>query len=138
VADGVDTRCTTGGICKLRELIEEHPAELAYDFRIRFHLGLDDIGQAIPWLETLYLISVLLRDPSSWLQAARNEWAYPVDRNWILASQTYDLLAMVNSKKKPKPYPTPWPDPNTNKLRPKTPQNRSEVLKRLRRMNPKD
>jgi len=45
---------------------------------------------------------------------------------------------MANSKKKPKPYPTPWPDPNINKLRPKKPQSRADVIKQLRRMNPKE
>jgi hypothetical protein len=138
MADRLDPRCAPGGICKLRELIEEHPAEFTYDFRIRFNFGIEDVGATITWLEALRLVSVLLRDPSSWLQAARNEWSYPVDRNWILASQTYDLLAMVNSKKKPKPYPTPWPDSNVNRLRPKKAQSRSNVLKQLRRMNPKD
>jgi hypothetical protein len=80
----------------------------------------------------------LLRDPSSWTQAAKNDWDYPVDRNWMLASQTFDLLAMVNSKKKPKPYPTPWPDANTNRLRPRKAQTRFNVLDKLKRMNPKE
>jgi hypothetical protein len=53
-------------------------------------------------------------------------------------SHVYDLLAMVNSKRKPKPYPTPWPDKGTSKLKPKKAQYRSEVLQKLRLMNPKD
>jgi hypothetical protein len=134
----MDTRRTIGGICKLLDLIQEHPSELAYDFRSRFNLGIQDIGEVIPWIEGIRLTSVLLRDPSSWTQAAKNDWDYPVDRNWIVASQAYDLLAMVNSKKKPKPYPTPWPDPSVNRLRPKHAQNRLQVLEKLRRMNPKE
>ena len=138
MARRLDTRCATGGICKLREIIDEHPAELAYDFRSRFGISIQEIGKKISWVEAVYLTSILLRDPSSWTQAIKNNWDYPVDRNWIIASHSYDLLAMVNSKKKPKPYPTPWPDPRVNRLRPKKAQDRSEVLKKLRLMNPKD
>jgi hypothetical protein len=101
-------------------------------------LSIEEIGKTITWLEAIWLVSVLLRDPSSWTQAAKNDWDYPVDRNWIIGSQTFDLLAMVNSKKKPKPYPTPWPDSNTNRLRPKKAQTRSNVLDKLKRMNPKE
>jgi hypothetical protein len=101
-------------------------------------LSSEQIGKTITWLEAILLVSVLLRDPSSWTQSAKNDWDYPVDRNWMLASQTFDLLAMVNSKKKPKPYPTPWPDTNKNRLRPRKAQTRSNVLDKLKRMNPKE
>ena len=138
MANRLDSGCATGGICKLLEIIEEHPLELAYDLRSRFNFGIQDIGVSIPWLEAIRLVAILLRDPSSWIQAAKNSWDYPIDRNWILASQTFDLLAMVNSKKKPKPYPTPWPDANTSRLRPKKSQTRFNVLDKLERMNPKE
>jgi hypothetical protein len=134
----LDSRCVIGGICKLLEIIEEHPSEIAYDLRSRFNFGIQDIGISIPWIEAVRLIAVLLRDPSSWTQAAKNNWDYPVDRNWIVASHSYDLLAMVNSKKKPKPYPSPWPNANVNRLRPKKAQLRSQVLEKLRLMNPKE
>jgi hypothetical protein len=111
---------------------------MAYDFRHKFNLGIYDIGKSVTWLEAIQLTSVLLRDPSSWTQAVKNNWDYPVDRNWIIASHSYDLLAMVNSKKKPKPYPTPWPDPNINRLKPNKAQNRFQVIDKLKRMNPKD
>lgn len=138
MARRLDPRCAPGGICKLLDLIQEHPAELTFDFRSRFALSLQDIGKTITYMEAIYLASVLLKDPSSWTQAAKNDWDYPVDRNWIISSHAYDLLAMVNSKKKPKPYPRPWPDANVNRLRPKKAQRRVEVLEKLRLMNPKD
>ena len=81
---------------------------------------------------------MLMRDPSSWVQAAVNEWAYPVDRNWITLTQVYDLLAVVNSKNKPKPYPVPWPKENTSKLGSKNAQKRSDVISKLDQMNPKE
>ena len=138
MARRLDSRCVIGGICKLLEIIEEHPSELSYDLRSRFNFGIQDIGDKITWLEAIRLVAVLVKDPSSWTQAAKNEWDYPVDRNWIVATHAYDLLAMVNSKKKPKPYPTPWPDPNVKRLKPHSAQRRSQVIDKLRRMNPKD
>lgn len=134
----MDSGCTTGGILKLRELIEEHPAELAYDLRSRFSLSVEDIGNRITYLEAIYLVSVLERDPSSWLQAAKNEWTQPVSKEWMILANVYDLLAAVNSKKKPKPYPRPWPDSGTTRLGSKKPQKRSDVITALERMNPKE
>jgi len=81
---------------------------------------------------------MLMRDPSSWVQAAVNKWDYPVDRNWIVQTRVYDLLAIVNSKNKPKPYPAPWPKENTKKLGSKKPQSRKDVIAKLEQMNPKE
>ena len=133
----MDPGCTNGGILKLRELIEEHPAELAYDFRSRFGISYRNIGDQVSWLEAVYLVAVLLRDPGSWLQAVKNEWDYPVSREWLVSAHTYDLHAAVNTKK-PKPYPTPWPDANSQRLRSKKPQERTSVIDRLAKMNPKE
>lgn len=113
-----------------------HPGEFAYDFRSRFNIGIQEIGERISYLETVHLLSVLLRDTSSWLQAAESDWAYPVSREWIVTSHVYELLATVNSKKKPKPYPTPWLPDGAQKLGNKK-QSRNVVVERLRLMNPK-
>lgn len=114
-----------------------HPAEFAYDFRSRFNLSLFDIGYQVTYLEAIYLVSILWRDTSSWLQAANANWEYPVSREWIVAAHTYDLHALVNSgKKKPKPHPTPWLPNGVQKIGNKK-QTRSAVIERLRLMNPK-
>lgn len=134
----MDTGCTTGGILQLRELIEEHPAELAYDFRHRFGLTYEAIGVSLSWLEAILLVSILLRDTSSWLHAAKASWDYPVTREWIVSAHTYDLLAAVNSKKPPKPYPAPWPDKNSKKIGSKTAMTADAVKSRLEMMNPKE
>lgn len=134
----MDSGCTTGGIFRLRELISEHPTELAYDFRSRFNLSIFAIGGEVSWLEAAYLVSVLMRDPSSWLQAAVNDWKYPVSQEWIVATHTYDLHATVNSKNKPKPYPTPWLAEGTSRIGKKKRQLTSDVLDKLDRMNPKE
>jgi hypothetical protein len=133
----MDPRSWRGGSLKLRELIEEHPAELAYDLRSRFGFGIDEIGNKISLREAVLLVSILRRDPESWLQAAIADWTYPVSREWIVASHTYELLAAVNTKGKSKPYPTPWPQEGTNKIGSKK-QATSDVLAQLERMNPKE
>lgn len=87
--------------------------------------------------ETALLMSMLLRQTDSWLQAAIHDWDYPVTHEWMVAAHTYDLLAAVNSKNKPKPYPTPWRPAGTNKLG-KANQSNATVLKHLEAMNPKE
>jgi hypothetical protein len=134
----LDTRSADGGSLKLRELIWEHTSEFAYDFRTKFGLSYLEIGATITWLEVMHLVSMLLRDPTSWLQTAVRGWKHPVDYEWIVAANTFDLLARANSgKKKPKPYPTPWAV-KEDKLRPKYKQSRSDVIAKLKLMNPKE
>lgn len=134
----MDSGRSVGGILRLLELREAHPAEFAYDFRSRFRLSFEDIGDSVSYLEAVYLVSILLRDPSSWLQAARSEWDFPVSNEWMVAANSYDLLARVNSKQKPKPYPTPWPADGSKRIGSKRPQNKDDVLRVLERMNPKE
>lgn len=134
----MDAGCTTGGILKLCELILDHPAELSYDFRSRFQLSIYDIGGHVSYLEAILLVSVLMRDPSSWLQAAANDWKHPVSFEWMVQTNTYDLHAAINSKRKAKPYPTPWQSPDTNRIGSKKRQKRADVLAALERMNPKE
>lgn len=104
--------CAAGGILKLLELIEEHPAEITYDFRARFGLSISSVGDDISWLEAAHLTAILLRDPTSWTQAALNGWKHPVSYEWMVQAQTFDLLHLANAKNKPKPMPRPWGDPS--------------------------
>lgn len=135
----MDSGCWRGGSLKLRELIEEHPSELAYDFRSKFNISIEDIGGDVSLKEAAMLTGMLLRDTTSWLQAARNDWQYPVSREWLVASHTFDLLAMANSGKgkKPKPYPTPFANKNITKTG-KTTRSFEEVRRILDWMNPKE
>ena len=137
MARGLDAGRERGGILKLRELAEQHPAELAHDFRARFNLSALEIGHSVTWLEAVYLVAICMRDTSSWLCAAYNGWKYPVSREWIVASHTYDLHARVNSKTKPKPYPNPFPSNDVVKTG-KTDKTFAEVRAILDRMNPKE
>jgi hypothetical protein len=107
----VESRWFAGGILRLRELIEEHPSEFAYDFRHRFNIGLHEVGYRIPYGEAILLTGVLLRDPSSWLQAAVNEWKHPASMEWMILVQQLDAFVMANSKTRPKPTPMPWQGP---------------------------
>lgn len=110
---------------------------MAYDFRSKFHLSIEDIGGSVSLRETVLLVSVLLRDTDSWLQAAVHEWKYPVTREFEPLVNLYDLTVAINSKKKPKPYPRPWPSEGKQKIG-KPAQSRAEVLRRLEQMNPKE
>lgn len=133
----MDSGRSSGGICKLLEIIEEQPAELAYDFRTKFQLSIFDIGGSVTWLEAVLLTNVLLRETDSWTQAVKSDWKYPVSREWIVQAHTFDIHAKVNSKGKPKPYPAPWPEVNTNKIG-AAGQSRNRVRKLLDLMNPKE
>jgi len=128
----VDRWRSTGGIVAVLVLLEDHKAAFIYDFRQRFHLGLGDLGTTVPWSEVVYLVAVLLRDPSSWLQVSYNGWHHPVSFEWAAHAATYDLLAQVHSKRKPKPYPRPWPDArgSTRKGTPRV--DGREILQRAR------
>jgi hypothetical protein len=81
---------------------------------------------------------MLLRDPSSMLHAAEVEWKFAASHEWQILADVYDLLAIVNSKKKPKPYPRPWKSADENKIGSAKPQKRDDVLDKLQRMNPKE
>jgi hypothetical protein len=107
----VDTGSAAGGILKLRELIAEHPAEFAYDFRSRFGVSYEAIGYDISYREALALVAVLLKDPTSWLQAAENKWRFPASQEWIMLVQQFDAFVMANSKNRPQPTKMPWDNP---------------------------
>lgn len=112
--------------------MDDHRAAFVYDFRHRFGLGLDDLGSRVPWTEVVYLVSVLVRDPSSWLQTSLNGWHHPVSYEWAALAAQYDLHAQVNSKRKPKPYPRPWD--NTREKRKGTARaDAREILARAKR-----
>lgn len=105
------------GVCQspkriaLRGLIEKFEAELVFDLR---KLNIDPATVSFEELELL--VKILLRDPTSWLQAAVNGWKFPVSHEWILMANQYDMNAQINSKRKPKPMPRPWPSGNETKV----------------------
>ena len=71
-------------------------------------MGLGALGNEVPWPEVISLVSILMADPTSWLQTAKNKWQHPITYEWTIQAATYDLLAQVNSKRKPKAWPRPW------------------------------
>lgn len=133
----MDPRRARGGIVRVLELAEKHPAEIRADFRTLYNVSFDDVGNKVKWLEAIYLVSMLMRNPESWLQAAVNGWKYPVDNNYMLLAETYDLLVRVNSKNRPKPIPRPWPDNNKTKIG-STTRTREEIEARLSQTKQKD
>jgi len=131
----VDTRSWPGGSLRVLEFIEDHGPALAYDFRHRFNLSIFDIGTEFTFKEAVYLIGVLIQDPSSWFQASYNKWKYPISREGMVSLDYFDAFAMANSKKKPKPYPRPWPKDGESKIGSKR-QRREDVIAKLNKMNP--
>ena len=81
------------------------------------------------------LVSVLRRDPSSWLGSAIENWDRPASYEWQILADNFDLLARVNSKRPPKGYPRPWD--SANRLG-GAKQDSRVVLDRLEQMNPKE
>ena len=103
------SRRQPGKILGLLDLIEEHRAAVEYDFRSRFHLGLDAITVDVGWGEAIRLVGILRADPSSALAAAMEGWDHPISREALILMDLFDLDMAVNAgKKKPKPYPRPW------------------------------
>ena len=128
----MDGRYWPGGIIAVVELIDNHTPAFAYDFRHRFSIGLDDLGHKIPWHEVVYLVAVLLRDPTSWLQTSVNGWHHPVSYEWAALVAQYDLHAQVNSKRKPKPYPRPWSTSDGGRRKGTTRSDARELLAKAR------
>lgn len=126
-----------GGIVWLRELIAEHAAAFAYDFRSRFHVSIDTVGREISYGEAYLLVAQLLKDPSSAVYASANDWKYPLSREGLILSDLFDLLMRANSgKRRTKPYPRPFT--SGAKRIGKTKRSTAEVKKLLAKMNPKE
>ena len=81
---------------------------------------------------------MLMKDPTSWLAAAKSNWNYPVSREWIVTQDLYNMTLAINSKKKPKPYPTPWKENKGKRVGKTSGRSQQEILKRLEKMNPKE
>lgn len=80
------------------------------------------------------LAAVVLRDPTSWLQAAYNEWKHPASMEWVLLVQQLDAYLAVNSKNH-KPTLMPWQAPITSG---KPAVSESRVREILDAMRPKE
>jgi len=94
-------------ILTLLDTIEEHRGAFEYDWRTRFHLGLDSVPAAMGWGEAWRLFEVLGNDPSSQVSAALAGWNFPMSREGLALSDLFDVNARAHFKK-PKPYIRPW------------------------------
>jgi len=84
----------------------EHRAAFEYDWRNRFHLPLTVVGDTMSYGEAGRLASLLGRDPSSQVAAAREGWPAPHTREWFLLADLFDLTHHGLARH-PKPYPRP-------------------------------
>lgn len=133
----LDWRGRAGGIFRLRELIEESEKEFVHDFRKFYGLSVYDMGKTFSYREGIHLTTMLLSLPDSAVAAKKQNWKYPVSREWIVLSHLYDLLFAVNSKKgsKQKQYPNPFGNDSNRLGKTRLPSNKAKEL--LARMNPK-
>lgn len=107
------------------------------DFRTFYGVSIHQIGKEVSYLEAYRLLSVLLRNPSSWVAAKQAGWEHPATNEWMVLAHTYDLLGQANfTKNKPKPYPKPWKNKGREKLGTSVKQSARAVLEKLRIMNP--
>ena len=97
-----------GGILGLLELIEEHRPAIRYDWRTRFHRGLNEsVPDDIGWSEAIDLVRVLRGDPSSYTAASLEGWDYPLDRQGWMLADLIDVQGSSKAGKKWKSYPRP-------------------------------
>ena len=94
-------------ILTLLDTIEEHRGAFEYDWRNRFHLGLECVPTVMGWGEAWRLFEVLANDPSSQVGCAMAGWNFPLSREGLALSDLFDVNARA-SFKKPKPYIRPW------------------------------
>lgn len=112
----MDARGNGPKLLELFEVIEEHPSAIARDCRELLGFSVMEIGGSVRYDEAILLLSTLMRDPRSWVQAEIAGWEHPVSWEWITAVDLYDLQHSSKSKKKIKPYPRPWPDENKSRM----------------------
>jgi hypothetical protein len=94
-------------ILTLLDTIEEHRGAFEYDWRNRFHVGLDSVPEVMGWGEAWRLFERLATDPSSQVGAALAGWNFPLSREGLALSDLFDVNARAHFKK-PKPYIRPW------------------------------
>lgn len=101
-----------GGIAGLGRLIREHRGALEYDFRSRFHLGVDQIGEEVGYREAIRLIEHLAADTGTWLCASLNGWSHPITAETIVAADLFDAVrGLLGGKRAMRggPHPIrPW------------------------------
>ena len=96
-----------------------------------------EIGRGVSFNEAYLLTAQLLKDPSSAIYAAANEWDYPLSREGLVLADLFDLTVQANSSKKIRvQYPRPFVQ--GGKRLGRTKRSRKEVLALLGQMNPKE
>lgn len=70
------------------------------------------------WGEAIRLISLLRRDPTSWVASELEGWDHPISREALILMDLFDLDHKVAAgKKTPKPHPgRPWKNRSVQRL----------------------
>lgn len=86
-------RRDAGGILALLELIEEHRGALEYDWRTRFHVGLDRLPVEMSYGEAYRQVLNLANDPSTMFSAKLGGLTHPVTREWLALADLIEMTA---------------------------------------------
>jgi hypothetical protein len=128
----VDAGSSPGGIFWLLELIEEHTAAVARDFREKFGLSVFELGTRTRWDEAHALARGLFKDPSSWLFAELSGWQMPMHPLEPALADLYDLTNQKFVKQRVKQYPRRWANKNRLGGKSKVQRTSAEVRRLLR------
>ena len=107
-------RRAVGKIFAFVGLIHQHRGALEYDWRTRFHLGVDQVGDArlMSWGEAARLLEVLRVDPSSQVHRVVNGWEFAVSREWLLGWEQHWAVVQANFSNAARlKIPRPWDPP---------------------------
>lgn len=115
----------------LVEQIDEHRAAFAYDWRSRFGLSIDVVGDTMSWDEAVMLTRELLKDPSSHVTAAVNGWSYPWSAETFILADLFDAYVMVHTDRKHRGSPRARPFDEQQRTRAALPQK--QIIEELRK-----
>lgn len=126
----MDGECDAGGIRSLLDLIDEHRAALEYDWRTRFHIGLDEVPARMSYGEACRQVVTLAGDPSTQFSVSLHGMKFPVTREWLAIADLIDITAGDKKWHYPRPLDEkPKSPPRQGNARGRDPQ---EVVALLR------
>lgn len=121
-----------GGSVALLRFVEEHRAAIRFDFRDRFGISADDIGDTVSFGEAIDLIDELAVEMGTHLQASMDGWQWPASWSEINQAQLTEAYFNVHrdEKKRPQPFVVPMPWPGKDQA---TPEERAAAIAQLER-----
>ncbi|MHA3682782.1 hypothetical protein ACXR2W_00775 [Leucobacter sp. HY1908] len=86
----------------------EYGAALRYDFRARFGLSWDDVGESVSWADAVALVAGLLREFGSQLFSAMSGWAFTASYGELIGALHYRAFMKSAFEEGADAVPFPW------------------------------